>query len=60
MQLPNTSLSIAITDAIGVLFHQQAANQLGGRDLLGGAGEEGLGEVLGERSGYGTGCLGLC
>jgi len=35
-------------------FHQQAANQLGG-DHLSGAGEEGLGEVLGERSGYGSG-----
>ena len=29
-----------------LVFHQQAADQLGG-NLLGGAGEEGLGEVLG-------------
>ena len=38
--------------AIGLAFHQQAADQLGG-NLLGGAGEEGLGEVLGGRGGYG-------
>jgi len=36
--------------AIGLAFHQQAADQLGG-DQLGGAGEEGLGEVLGGRGG---------
>jgi len=30
-------------------FHQQAADELGG-DQLGGAGEEGLGEVLGGRN----------
>jgi len=39
-------------------FHQQAADQLGG-DHLGGAGEEGLGEMvwelLGRRGGYGSG-----
>ena len=35
-------------------FHQQAADELGG-DLLGGAGEEALGEVLGGRGGYGGG-----
>jgi len=40
--------------AIGLAFHQQAADELGG-DLLGGAGEEGAGEVLGERGGYGSG-----
>ena len=40
--------------AIGLAFHQQAADQLGG-NLLGGAGEEGLGEVLGGRGGYGSG-----
>jgi len=33
-------------------FHQQAADELGG-DQLGGAGEEGWGEGLGERGGYG-------
>ena len=38
----------------GLAFHQQAANQLRGDDL-GGAGEEGLGEVLGGRGGYGGG-----
>jgi hypothetical protein len=43
--------------AIGLAFHQQAADQLRG-NLLGGAGEEGLGEsweVLGGRGGYGSG-----
>jgi len=40
--------------AIRLAFHQQAADQLGG-DQLGGAGEEGLGEVLGGRGGYGSG-----
>ena len=38
----------------GLAFHQQAADQLGG-NLLGGAAEEGLGEVLGGRGGYGGG-----
>ena len=38
--------------AIRLAFHQQAADELGG-NLLGGAGEEGLGEVLGGRGGYG-------
>ena len=38
--------------AIGLALHQQAADELGG-NLLGGAGEEGLGEVLGGRGGYG-------
>jgi len=33
-------------------FHQQAADQLGGNEL-GGAGEERLEEVLGERGGCG-------
>ena len=37
-----------------VAFHQQAADEVGG-DLLGGAGEEALGEVLGGRGGYGSG-----
>ena len=41
------------------MFHQQAADELGG-NLLGGAGEEGLGEVLGERGGYGSGFVWLC
>jgi len=40
--------------AIGLAFHQQAADELGGNEL-GGAGEEGLGEGLGERGGYGSG-----
>jgi hypothetical protein len=43
-------------------FHQQAANQLGG-NLLGGAGEEGLGEeweVLGGRGGFGSGWARKC
>ena len=45
--------------AIGLAFHQQAADQVGG-DQLGRAGEEALGEVLGERGGYGSGfCGGL-
>jgi len=35
-------------------LHQQAADELGGNQL-GGAGEVGLGEVLGERGGYGSG-----
>jgi len=39
---------------IGLAFHQQAADELGGDDL-GGAGEEGWGEVLGGRGGYGSG-----
>jgi len=38
----------------GLAFHQQAADELGG-NLLGRAGEEGLGEVLGRRCGYGSG-----
>jgi len=38
----------------GLAFHQQAADQLG-CNLLGGAGEEGLGEVLGGRGGYWSG-----
>jgi hypothetical protein len=37
-------------------FHQQAADELGG-NLLGGAGEEGEGEALGEVGGYGCGLL---
>jgi len=40
--------------AIRLPFHQQAADELG-CNLLGGAGEEGLGEVLGGRGGYGGG-----
>ena len=35
------------------MLHQQAADQLGG-NLLGGAAEEGLGEVLGKGGGYGS------
>ena len=40
--------------AIRLAFHQQAADELGG-NLLGGAGEEGVGEVLRGRGGYGSG-----
>ena len=40
--------------AIGLAFHEQAADKLGG-EHLGGAGEEGLEEVLGGRGGYGSG-----
>jgi len=41
--------------AIGLAFHQQAADQLGGNEL-GGAGEEGLGEMVWEGlSEYGSG-----
>ena len=45
--------------AIRFAFHQQAADELGG-DLLGGATEEGVGEVLGGRGGYGSGFVRLC
>jgi len=38
---------------IGLILYQQAADELGGDDL-GGAGEEGLGQVLGGRGGYGS------
>jgi len=45
---------------IALTLHQQAADDLGGNNL-GGAGEEGLGEmvweVLRERGGYGSVCL---
>jgi len=40
--------------AIRLAFHQQAADQLR-RNLLGGVGEEGLGEGLGGRGSYGSG-----
>jgi len=40
-------------------FHQQAADELGVDDLCG-AGEEGLGEMLGESDGYGSGFVKLC
>ena len=40
--------------AIRLAFHQQATDQIEGDDL-GGAGEEALGEELGERGGYGSG-----
>ena len=43
----------------GLAFHQQAADQLGGDDL-GGVGEEGLGEALGGRGGYGGGFVRRC
>ena len=39
---------------IPLALHQQAADELGG-NLLGRAGEEGLGEGLGEVGGYGGG-----
>jgi hypothetical protein len=45
--------------AIGLAFQQQAADELGG-NLLGGAGEEGVREVLRGRGGYGSGCVRLC
>ena len=45
--------------AIGLAFHQQAANELGG-NLLGGAAEEALGEVLGGLGGYGSGLMRKC
>jgi hypothetical protein len=48
--------------ASGLAFHQQAADQLGGNDF-GAAGEEGLGEALGEVGGYGSGLgdgTGIC
>ena len=38
----------------GLALHQQAADELGGNQL-GGAAEEGLGEVFGGRGGYGSG-----
>jgi len=38
-------------------LHQQAADELGG-NLLSGVGEEGLGEELGGRGGYGSGYWG--
>ena len=40
--------------AIRLALHQQAADEVGG-NLLGGAGEKGLGEVLGGLGGYGSG-----
>ena len=40
--------------AIRLAFHQQAADEVGG-NLLGGAGEKGLGVVLVGRGGYGGG-----
>ena len=40
-------------------FHQQAADELGGDDLSEAA-EEGVGEMLGELGGYGTGFVRLC
>ena len=45
--------------AIGLPFHQQAADELR-CNLLGWAGEEGLGKVLGGRGGYGSGSVSLC
>jgi hypothetical protein len=44
--------------ASGLAFHQQAADELGGNQL-GGAAEEGLGQVLGGRGGYGSGLGGI-
>jgi len=40
-------------------LHQQATDEFGG-NLLGGAAEEGLGEVLGGRGGYGSGLMRKC
>ena len=45
--------------ASGLALHQQAADEVGG-NLLSGAGEEGLGEVLGGRGGYGSGLRRKC
>jgi len=45
--------------AIRLALHQQAADELGG-NLLGGAGVEGVGEVLGGRGGYGCGLVRKC
>ena len=45
--------------AIGLAFQQQAADERRG-NLLGTAAEEGVGEVLGERGGYGSDCVRLC
>jgi len=45
--------------AIGLAFHQQAADQLGGNEL-GGAGEEGLGERWEGLGGYGGGLRAGC
>ena len=42
----------------GLALHQQAADEVGG-DLLRGAAEEGVGEVLGERGGYWCGSVRL-
>jgi hypothetical protein len=46
-----------------VAFHQQAADEVGG-NLLGGAGEEGLGKHWGDlgvgRGGYGSGLMRKC
>jgi hypothetical protein len=40
--------------AIRLAFHQEAPNQLRG-NLLDEVGEEGVGQALGERGGYGSG-----
>ena len=45
--------------AIGLALHQRAADELGG-DNLSGAGEEGLGEVLGGRGGYWRASVSFC
>jgi len=39
---------------LGLAYHQQAADELGG-DQLGGAGEEGWREVMCKRGGYASG-----
>ena len=44
-------------ELLGVAFW--VGDELGG-NLLGGAGEEGVGEVLGERGGYGSGSVRVC
>ena len=54
-----TSPCFAIASAIHLPPHQQAADELGGNGF-GRAGEEGLGEVLGERGGYGSGLVREC
>ena len=52
--LRSLSLSLML-----LVFHQQSADELGGNHL-GGAAEEGLGEVLGGRGGSGGGFVRKC
>jgi hypothetical protein len=45
--------------ALPLAYHKQTTDELGCDDL-GGAGEEGLEEALGERGGYGNGLMREC